>query len=206
MRITSGATSEYLYFVAFSTADHITRVSDLTSFTVEASVAGSSGATFATSVSIVNSTRMPGVYKLLLADSTIMTISTGVDSREVCLHITSSMDPVTRTFELYRPKLTVGETLSVVSSVADVTVLSISTLAANTIADSVLNRNMATGTDSGSPSVRTVRQALRFLRNRWVVSGGTLTVYKEDDTTSSWTSTVTSSATADPIIESNPAD
>lgn len=76
---------------------------------------------------------------------------------------------------------------------------------ATTIADAILDRNLATGADSGSPTVRTVRQALRFLRNKWAVSAGTLTVYKEDDTTASWTATVTGDAAADPIIGSDPA-
>lgn len=72
-------------------------------------------------------------------------------------------------------------------------------------ADALLNRNLATGADSGSPTVRTVRQALRFLRNRWAVSGSTLTVYKEDDATPSWTSAVATSAGADPVTGSDPA-
>jgi hypothetical protein len=73
------------------------------------------------------------------------------------------------------------------------------------IADAVLNRDMATGTDSGSATVRTVRQALRFLRNKWSISGTTLTVTKEDDATASWTSTVTATAGADPITANDPA-
>lgn len=81
----------------------------------------------------------------------------------------------------------------------------VSAAAINDIADGILNRDLATGTDSGSSTVRTVRQALRFLRNRWAVAAGTLTVYKEDDTTASWTSTVTSSASADPVTGSDPA-
>jgi len=72
-------------------------------------------------------------------------------------------------------------------------------------ADALLNRDMSSGTDSGSPSVRTVRQALRFLRNKWSISGTTLTVTKEDDSTSSWTSTVTATAGADPITGNDPA-
>jgi hypothetical protein len=72
-------------------------------------------------------------------------------------------------------------------------------------ADALLDRNMATGTDSGSPTVRTVRQALRFLRNKWAISGGTLDVKKEDDTTSSWTSTVATDPAADPITGNDPA-
>lgn len=72
-------------------------------------------------------------------------------------------------------------------------------------ADQLLNRNLATGTDSGSATVRTVRQALRFLRNKWSISGTTLTVTKEDDTTASWTSELTTSGAADPVTGSDPA-
>jgi hypothetical protein len=73
------------------------------------------------------------------------------------------------------------------------------------IADSLLDRDMSVGTDSGSPSVRTVRQALRFLRNKWSIASTTLTVTKEDDTTASWTSTLVGTAGADPITSSDPA-
>jgi hypothetical protein len=64
---------------------------------------------------------------------------------------------------------------------------------------------MSTGVDSGSTSHRTPRQALRFLRNKWAISAGTLTVYKEDDATASWTGTVTASSVADPITGNDPA-
>jgi len=69
------------------------------------------------------------------------------------------------------------------------------------IADRILGRNIAGGSSSG----RIVKDALRFLRNRFVVSAGTLTVYAEDDTTTAWTATVTGDAAATPIVESNPA-
>lgn len=72
-------------------------------------------------------------------------------------------------------------------------------------ADALLDRNMATGADSGSPTVRTVRQALRLQRNKWAVSAGTLTVYKEDDSTTSWTSAVSTEPSADPIRTIDPA-
>lgn len=73
------------------------------------------------------------------------------------------------------------------------------------LADAFLNRDMSTGTDSGSATVRTVRQALRFLRNKWSISGTTLTVTKENDTDASWTAEVTATAGADPITASDPA-
>lgn len=82
---------------------------------------------------------------------------------------------------------------------------SLATDAVNEIADGLLDRNLATGTDSGSATVRTVRQAFRALRNRVAIAAGTATIYKEDDTTASWTSTITTAA-GNPISESNPAD
>ena len=72
-------------------------------------------------------------------------------------------------------------------------------------ADTLLDRNMATGTDSGSPTVRTPRQALRFLRNKWGAPSGTLTVTKEDDITTSWTAVLTTDAAGLPITGVDPA-
>jgi hypothetical protein len=95
---------------------------------------------------------------------------------------------------------------NVVGSVGSVTAaVALTSSERNSVADAILDRNMTTGTDSGSSSVRTVRQALRFLRNKWQITSGTLTVYKEDDSTSSWTSTLTGTAGADPITTSDPA-
>lgn len=74
----------------------------------------------------------------------------------------------------------------------------------NAIADAILDRDMSTGADSGSSTVRTVRQALRFSRNKVTISGGTLTVTKEDDSTASWTASVTTSS-GDPITSIDPA-
>lgn len=79
----------------------------------------------------------------------------------------------------------------------------VATDAVNEIADGFLNRDMSTGTDSGSASVRTPRQALRAIRNKNNASLGI--VYKEDDTTSSWTYTVTTDAAAEPITIIDPA-
>jgi len=95
----------------------------------------------------------------------------------------------------------------IVASIAAnaVSASALATDAVNEIADGILDRNMATGTDSGSPTVRTMRQALRFLRNKWSISGTTLTVTAEDDATASWTATLTGTAGADPITASDPA-
>lgn len=85
------------------------------------------------------------------------------------------------------------------------TVNALATAERASIADAILDRDMSTGTDSGSTTVRTARQALRFLRNKWAIAAGTLTVYKEDDATSSWTAVVTTDAAASPIVSNDPA-
>lgn len=71
-------------------------------------------------------------------------------------------------------------------------------------ADALLDRDMSTGADSGSTTVRTVRQALRFSRNKVSIAAGTMTVTKEDDATSSWTAAITTTA-GDPITSIDPA-
>lgn len=73
------------------------------------------------------------------------------------------------------------------------------------MADAILDRDMSTGVDSGTTTIRTVRQALRFLRNKWSVTAGSLTVCKEDDATSSWTASIGSTAGTDPITSVDPA-
>lgn len=52
---------------------------------------------------------------------------------------------------------------------------------------------------------RSLLNAVRFLRNKWSIAAGTLTVTKEDDTTSAWTSALTTDAAADPVTASDPA-
>ncbi len=73
--------------------------------------------------------------------------------------------------------------------------------AVNEIADGILTRNINGGSSTG----RTVKEALKGLRNRVDGSTGTLTVYEEDDTTPSWTAVLTRDAAADPITEINPS-
>lgn len=67
-------------------------------------------------------------------------------------------------------------------------------------ADALLGRNIAGGSSTG----RTVTEALRRLRNRVAVAAGTMTVYQENDSSSSWTATVTTSA-GNPVSEVDPS-
>jgi hypothetical protein len=70
------------------------------------------------------------------------------------------------------------------------------------IADALLNRDMSAVSDT---TARSPLNALRLLRNKYSVSGTTLTVTKEDDTTSAWTSVLTTDASANPVTGSDPA-
>jgi len=83
-------------------------------------------------------------------------------------------------------------------------VYTIDTVAAQQIADDLLDRDMSVGADSGTAAIRTVRQALRFLRNQWYIDGGVLYVMKEDDNVESWHATPATDANAEPITGINP--
>jgi hypothetical protein len=70
------------------------------------------------------------------------------------------------------------------------------------VADAVLNRDMSAVSDTNA---RTPLNALRALRNKTSISGGVLTVTKENDSTAAWTATVTTDVSADPITVVDPA-
>ena len=116
MRVPSGSTDRYVYFVAVDATDFSTRETGLTTFTVYMSRNGGVAAAMTTpTINETDTTNMPGVYELLLDEDT--TIAAGNDSEEMAIHIThAGMSPVTRTIELYRPKITLGNTLDVTAT------------------------------------------------------------------------------------------
>jgi hypothetical protein len=73
------------------------------------------------------------------------------------------------------------------------------------IADAVLDRNMATGTDNEAFNFRTPRGALSVLRNRVELDTGTIVVTKEDDTTVRWSGTTESDTGSDGVKTVDPA-
>lgn len=75
--------------------------------------------------------------------------------------------------------------------------------ALNAIADAQLIRDWTAIT--GVVPSRSELNALRFLRNKWSVAAGILTVTEEDDAVTAWTSVISADATASPIIGSDPA-
>lgn len=101
MRMPSAVSDQYIYFVAVSSTDRVTRQTGLTGFTVARSRNGAAAVAYTTpTVSEVSASLMPGVYALLLDED--MTMDAGDYSQELCLHITKTgMEPVTRTIELY---------------------------------------------------------------------------------------------------------
>jgi hypothetical protein len=68
-------------------------------------------------------------------------------------------------------------------------------------ADALLKRDWST---VSGEAARSMLNAMRFLRNKWSISAGTLTVTKEDDATSAWTGAVTTTA-GDPVSTIDPA-
>lgn len=69
-------------------------------------------------------------------------------------------------------------------------------------ADALLNRDMGAVSDTNA---RSPLNALRFIRNKWSIAGSTLTVTKEDDSTSAWTAAVSTTPGADPVTGNDPA-
>jgi hypothetical protein len=72
-------------------------------------------------------------------------------------------------------------------------------------ADALLVRNWLSVAQPSPETSRCVLNALRFLRNKWSISGATLTVTRENDSTTAWTSALTTSASAEAVTASDPA-
>lgn len=158
MRIASGVTNKYLYFMAVDATDFQTPETGLSAFTVYRSRNGGTATVFTTPTIVeLSSSNMPGLYALLLDED--MTIDSGHDNQEMAFRITcSGMAPVTRTIELYRAKITIGETLTVSSGAAsaDATKISGSSTAADRLETSVLSILPGTVNDANTSPTTTV--------------------------------------------------
>jgi hypothetical protein len=159
-------------------------------------------------------------FPILDADGDPVTGATGLDS-EVSKDGAAFADAGSEATEIgtsgiYFLDLTAGEMnadtvvvqVKTTSSGAKTTVLIFYPLEAgdtNAFADDLLARDLGSGSGAGTLNERTVRSALRTIRNKTSVSAGTMTVTKEDDTASAWTAAVTTNAAADPITSIDPA-
>ncbi len=72
----------------------------------------------------------------------------------------------------------------------------------NAIADAYLKRDMSAVTGEAA---RSPLNALRFLRNKWSIASDTLTVTKENDSTTAWTAALSTASTGNVITGSDPA-
>jgi hypothetical protein len=93
-------------------------------------------------------------------------------------------------------------TMPTVTALTGKTGFSLDSAEHTNIADALLKRDMSA---VSGEAARSPLNALRFIRNKWSISGTTLTVTKEDDSTSAWTGTITATAGADPITANDPA-
>jgi len=104
LQIQSGVTDQYCYFVAVDDTTGA-RKTGLSSFTAYRSRNGGAATAYTTpTVTEVDATNMPGLYKFLLDED--MTIDAGDFSQEYALHIKSSgMLDVSRTILLVKPNV-----------------------------------------------------------------------------------------------------
>jgi hypothetical protein len=69
------------------------------------------------------------------------------------------------------------------------------------LVDEVFKRDLSAVTGEAA---RSLLNAVRAIRNKWSISGTTLTVTKEDDTTTAWTATLVESVGANPYSAQDP--
>jgi hypothetical protein len=77
-------------------------------------------------------------------------------------------------------------------------------LQTNALADEMLARDLGSGLNAGAAEERTVRSALRAIRNKVNVGSSQMVVKKEDDTTDAWTATVTTTAVSSNVSGIDP--
>ena len=123
----------------------------------------------------VDSVYMPGVYRLDIPNDAV---DVGADDVTVVVKGASGTNGAVMTIKLSSGGLTAAQT-----------------------ADAILNRKLdSTGDGTDTLNERTVRSALRAMRNKVSVGSGTMTVYKEDDSATAWTGSLSNTAdvTVDP--------
>jgi len=136
-----------------------------------------------------------GVYYATLDATDTNTLGSMV----IFVHVTGSLsvklDCMVLAANIYDSLIGGGDTLDVNTT----TFLGETTL--NAVVDAIFKRDLSAITGEAA---RSLLNAVRKLRNKWAISGSTLTVYKEDDTTSAFTEALTTAAGADSITASDP--
>lgn len=165
-------------FIAWDTENNTGKTGDSGNFTLRLIKDGTSAAP-TNSASEVDATNAPGIYKI--------TVTAGeMDYSTVTLAGKSSTSGV------------VIIPVQIITEQGQFDALPTAT----ENADALLKRDW---TSVSSEASRSVLNALRFLRNKWTLSGATLSVKKEDDSTEAWSAAVTTTEGADPITGSDPS-
>lgn len=113
---------------------------------------------------------------------------------DIVADLRAQMDDANNTYGAVQP--TVPGRLLDVDAMGQVSVSN-----TDTIADAVLTRDW---TLISSAPARCLLNAARFLRNKWTLAAGVLTVTKEDDVTTAWEASTTGTPAADPITGVDP--
>lgn len=166
----------------------------------------------------VKNTAFRVVFPILDADGDLVTGATGLDSevskdQGTFADCTNEATEIATASGMYYLDLTstemnadcVAVIVKTSSSGAKTTVLVLYPQEAgdaNLFADDLLKRDMSA---ISGESARSPLNALRLLRNKVSISAGTMTVTKEDDSTSAWTAAITATPGADPITAVDPA-
>lgn len=120
MRIPSGSTDRQLPFIAMDSVSGL-RKTGLSSFTVYRSRNGGTATVMTTpTIAEASAANMPGLYWLLVDEDT--TIDSAHDEEEIVFYITATnMKPEYISAELFRPKATEGQTLTVAAGTVTLT-------------------------------------------------------------------------------------
>ena len=159
MRVPNASIDRYISFVARDSVSLERKLSLTTGdFSVYLSKNASVPSGMTTpSIQEADTGNMPGVYQLLLDEFT--NLDDGHDEEEVIIHVAhpSSMIDITRTFDLYRPKGTEGNTLDItaagnagidwgnIANKTTLNALSATTVGTVTNVNTLLNPNPTTG-------------------------------------------------------------
>lgn len=151
----------------------------------------------------VDATNFPGVYEIHIADARYAV----ANSTQLLVSIQcTGAAPVLAEMQLVAVDLldSVRLGLTALPNVTAGASGGLPTYQPAEIADAILARNLdSSGNEvSTTSNGRTVRNALRILRNKVDASGGTqVDVYNEADTTVIWSQPITTSVSADPIVK-----
>jgi hypothetical protein len=142
------------------------------------------------------STAVVSSVVLEIASNVVATVgAVGVSSISVPVGVSSISTPVSVSAGTVRVS---AVTIPVGVSTGSVAVTSATAAVYETAADTILNRNVAGGSNTG----RVVKEAFYAIRNKVDLTNGV--VYGTDDTTSSWAFTVSTSP-VDPVVSIDPS-